>query len=46
MEYLRDAFSYLDELNARLEKIYADMADADVCKFKHGSPLLISYCKI
>lgn len=29
MEYLRDAFSYLDELNARLEKIYADMADAD-----------------
>lgn len=27
-------------------QFYADMADADVCKFKHGSPLLISYCKI
>lgn len=27
-------------------QFYADMTDADVCKFKHGSQLLISYCKI
>ncbi|MBO4262905.1 MAG: ABC-F family ATP-binding cassette domain-containing protein [Clostridia bacterium] len=29
MQYLRGAFSYLDEMNARLEKLYADMANAD-----------------
>ncbi len=28
MEYLRDAFSYLDAENERLEKMYADMATA------------------
>lgn len=27
-------------------EFYADMTDADVCKFKHGSSLLVSYCKI
>lgn len=29
MEYLRGAFSYLDEINQRLEKIYEDMGNAD-----------------
>lgn len=29
MEYLRGAFSYLDEKNAELEKVYADMCNAD-----------------
>lgn len=29
MEYLREAFSYLDEINARLEGMYAEMAEAD-----------------
>ena len=29
MQYLREAFSYLDEKNAELEKIYAEMCEAD-----------------
>lgn len=29
MEYLRGAFSYLDEINARLENMYAEMGSAD-----------------
>ncbi len=29
MEYLRSAFSYLDEINAKLEGLYADMATAE-----------------
>ncbi len=29
MEYLRGAFSYLDELNAKLEKMYNEMGEAD-----------------
>ena len=29
MEYLRGAFSYLDEKNAELEQIYADMCSAE-----------------
>lgn len=27
-------------------QFYADLADADVCKFMHNFPLLIGYCKI
>ncbi len=29
MEYLRQAFTYLDEINARLEKLYEDMGSAE-----------------